>query len=431
MDDGSRAKRVRREYKPSDLNGTIRLSGSESAFCMLNWYEIRKDIIRCTLSVMSDRANGLTLSPSKSDLRIVLSSKNPGWNRKTKTVTLMKNEDRYETTFDFSRNNFNKLIKTLDNLRSGDEKFTSLRSCFESEYDTPEAIALYEKNWGSNTKPSGRSWEMQKYDKRIMDYLSQRNYLDQSDTHEAHLDSEGKPRKFAFPELSDITYDREWKRLQFNGEVGRFSQCHTKDCLIIEGHHQQKGFWWPDIKTLCIPAAGNRTQFIDSPTDENHDVLFEGIRELKLRHQPNSQKELNRIYRKDDSGKKESVSPEILLEGVDPNVQAVVQSHIERAKAGLAKYGVDTTRTDLTGLQWVTHLQEELMDAAIYAERIKKNIESADFTQLINKFTIERGIVLPDIGGDITKGVAQLTLLSVFCDFLKQNLVATPENPKS
>jgi hypothetical protein len=44
-------------------------------------------------------------------------------------------------------------------------------------------------------------------------------------------------------------------------------------------------------------------------------------------------------------------------------------------RSGLKKYGTPLTRNDLTLEQWITHLQEELMDATLYLERIKKEIE--------------------------------------------------------
>ena len=55
----------------------------------------------------------------------------------------------------------------------------------------------------------------------------------------------------------------------------------------------------------------------------------------------------------------------------DPNVLAVIKRHQERAAKGLNKYGCTTDRKDLTPLEWVQHLQDELMDAAVYAERLK------------------------------------------------------------
>jgi|TARA_B100000424_G_C22475588_1_gene278372 hypothetical protein len=41
-----------------------------------------------------------------------------------------------------------------------------------------------------------------------------------------------------------------------------------------------------------------------------------------------------------------------------------------RAEVGKAKYGVSMERTDLNIVEWLTHLQEELMDASVYVERL-------------------------------------------------------------
>ena len=57
------------------------------------------------------------------------------------------------------------------------------------------------------------------------------------------------------------------------------------------------------------------------------------------------------------------------LEGqIDANVAAVIAKHRSRADLGMQKYGVATANSDLTKKQWLLHLQEELMDAAVYVE---------------------------------------------------------------
>jgi hypothetical protein len=61
---------------------------------------------------------------------------------------------------------------------------------------------------------------------------------------------------------------------------------------------------------------------------------------------------------------------------MDSNVQRVTNKFYQRADQGRIKYGVTTERTDLDLVQWITHLQEELMDATIYLERILKEIKS-------------------------------------------------------
>ena len=50
--------------------------------------------------------------------------------------------------------------------------------------------------------------------------------------------------------------------------------------------------------------------------------------------------------------------------------EKVIQKIMERAKVGEAKYGVTMERKDLSIVEWMVHLQEELMDAAVYLERL-------------------------------------------------------------
>mgnify|MGYP001341654458 FL=1 len=56
----------------------------------------------------------------------------------------------------------------------------------------------------------------------------------------------------------------------------------------------------------------------------------------------------------------------------DSNVVKVSDLLISRASRGLIKYGVTTERTDLNVGEWLQHLQEELLDAAVYVERLKQ-----------------------------------------------------------
>jgi hypothetical protein len=50
--------------------------------------------------------------------------------------------------------------------------------------------------------------------------------------------------------------------------------------------------------------------------------------------------------------------------------EAVIAKIRLRQKAGLTKYGVTMERTDLTHAQWLNHLQAELLDAAVYIEKL-------------------------------------------------------------
>ena len=61
---------------------------------------------------------------------------------------------------------------------------------------------------------------------------------------------------------------------------------------------------------------------------------------------------------------------------MDKNVENVVKQLRDREEEGLRKYGVNTERTDLTSLEWLQHLQEELMDASVYIERLKNDMKN-------------------------------------------------------
>lgn len=58
----------------------------------------------------------------------------------------------------------------------------------------------------------------------------------------------------------------------------------------------------------------------------------------------------------------------------DSNVQSVSELLKDRMEKGFIKYGTTTERTDLNLMDWLQHLQEELLDAAVYIERLKKEV---------------------------------------------------------
>jgi hypothetical protein len=75
------------------------------------------------------------------------------------------------------------------------------------------------------------------------------------------------------------------------------------------------------------------------------------------------------------------------LQVEDPIVLKVMSKFYDRSQRGIEKYGTMLTRTDLDFIDWVTHLQEEMLDAALYCERLKdeykKNQKDA-IIQLMN-----------------------------------------------
>ena len=53
---------------------------------------------------------------------------------------------------------------------------------------------------------------------------------------------------------------------------------------------------------------------------------------------------------------------------------SVMSKYQERSKRGVLKYGKTLDRTDVDLIGWLNHLQEELMDATLYIEKLKKEI---------------------------------------------------------
>lgn len=62
----------------------------------------------------------------------------------------------------------------------------------------------------------------------------------------------------------------------------------------------------------------------------------------------------------------------------DKIVESVLSRFKERSEAGIKKYNTTLERNDLNTLQWLIHLQEELMDATLYIERLKQEYETRD-----------------------------------------------------
>ena len=61
--------------------------------------------------------------------------------------------------------------------------------------------------------------------------------------------------------------------------------------------------------------------------------------------------------------------------------EQVINKIRERAKVGKNKYGVTMERTDLNTLEWLIHLQEELMDASVYVERLLNDLKRFQLEQ--------------------------------------------------
>jgi hypothetical protein len=57
---------------------------------------------------------------------------------------------------------------------------------------------------------------------------------------------------------------------------------------------------------------------------------------------------------------------------MDPVVKSVISKFQQRSELGQAKYGTTLEGNTLPFLDWVNHMQEELMDAILYLEKMKR-----------------------------------------------------------
>ena len=63
-----------------------------------------------------------------------------------------------------------------------------------------------------------------------------------------------------------------------------------------------------------------------------------------------------------------------MQEQEDSIVKSVIQSYKKRSDVGIKKYNKAMDRDDLSTLDWLQHLQEELMDATLYLEKLKQKL---------------------------------------------------------
>jgi len=62
---------------------------------------------------------------------------------------------------------------------------------------------------------------------------------------------------------------------------------------------------------------------------------------------------------------------------LDSIVESVIIKYKDRANVGMTKYGTNLDRTDLNTKDWIEHLQQELMDAVLYLEKLKAEIKNS------------------------------------------------------
>jgi hypothetical protein len=60
----------------------------------------------------------------------------------------------------------------------------------------------------------------------------------------------------------------------------------------------------------------------------------------------------------------------------DPVVERVCRKFTDRSDVGYEKYGVTLEDDPSEMLEWLNHLQEELMDAVLYLQKAKETYET-------------------------------------------------------
>jgi hypothetical protein len=68
----------------------------------------------------------------------------------------------------------------------------------------------------------------------------------------------------------------------------------------------------------------------------------------------------------------------------DTIVQSVIDQFFKRSQVGIKKYNTTLDRNDLSLHEWLEHLKQELMDATLYIERLKKEIPDEKNSQDIH-----------------------------------------------
>ena len=75
----------------------------------------------------------------------------------------------------------------------------------------------------------------------------------------------------------------------------------------------------------------------------------------------------------------------------DSIVNTVIQRFIQRSEFGQKKYGVTLDRTDLKTHDWIQHMQEELMDAILYLEKLKTTLGISEGLLTVQKVSASSG----------------------------------------
>ena len=72
----------------------------------------------------------------------------------------------------------------------------------------------------------------------------------------------------------------------------------------------------------------------------------------------------------------------------DPVIKSVVDNFVKRSDVGFKKYGVTLADDDAPLVAWLNHLQEELMDAVNYIEKLKHSATEVLQDKLVEEYKV-------------------------------------------
>lgn len=130
--------------------------------------------------------------------------------------------------------------------------------------------------------------------------------------------------------------------------------------------------------------SGLLSQFVLSNTPEGFEYWYDIFKKYDSQYEAELDKELGNKAEKmflDEFIEEEKGNIAWNIEVVEPEevrdsiVESVIDKFKERSRVGYTKYGTNLDREDLSPLEWLNHLQEELQDGILYAEKLKGEIE--------------------------------------------------------
>jgi hypothetical protein len=80
------------------------------------------------------------------------------------------------------------------------------------------------------------------------------------------------------------------------------------------------------------------------------------------------------------------------IEFRDPVVKRVVNKFVSRSDVGFAKYGVTLEDDPSNIFAWINHLQEELMDATLYLQKLKESTTTELQEALLKSYNKDEAI---------------------------------------